>query len=150
MSAFFGESQRPSALQRCLLARNGFLKFAVFVVAEANGAGSLGDFYNRKRRLANWARIRQRLIPEDEIAIRVVGAAIENLAAAGFSFHYLSRTTVAAAANACRIELDVFAVWIIAAGCIFTIPAVLYGELFTALWALFFEKYIVLDRKILG
>ena len=58
-----------------------FLEVALFVAAKTAGSLALGGFYKCERGFADRAGFLDRLIPKDEVALRVVGTAVEHLSA---------------------------------------------------------------------
>ena len=58
------------------------LEFAFFSGAKADGSVPLCRFYHGKRCRACRTRVGQGLVPEDKIAVRIIGTAIKSLATA--------------------------------------------------------------------
>src|SRR4029453_3774328 len=77
--------------EMCLL-RGGFRPLlgapvrAVLLVADQLTAVPFGDLLDKERRAAVGTLLGQRLVPEGEVAVRVVGAAVEHLPAPGLFF----------------------------------------------------------------
>lgn len=74
-----------------LLSLDGFLELAVLGIAEADCARAFGCLYDGEGSSAQRTWVGHRLVPENKIAIGVIGAAIKHFAPAGFSFDNFSR-----------------------------------------------------------
>ena len=137
----------PTRLSVLLLVLHCLLEIAVFIVAEADRACSLGGFHYGKRRIARRAGIGYGLIPEDKVAVGIIGTAVESLSPAGFSFDDFAGATFFPAADAGRFELDIFAGWVIAACGVFAKAAVFDGQLLAAHGAVLIQRNVLLDRR---
>ena len=97
--------------------------------------------------MAGGTRIRDGFVPKDEITVGVIGTAVKNFASARFSFEDVTGAAFFAAVDAGRFEFDVFAVGIIAAGCVFTEAAVFDCQFFEAHGAFLIQWNVLCDRR---
>src|SRR5438270_4574021 len=120
---------------------------AIVVVAEDLTAVLLRRLLDQVRRAALGTLLLDRTVPEHEVAIGVIGAAEEDLAAARFALDDLAALVgVLRTQNARRLVLDVLALGVIGAGGEFAEAPLLDDEIRSAARALLVEDLIRLGR----
>src|SRR5690348_5975898 len=118
---------------------------ALLVGADQLPAVALGDLLRQELPPALGTRFRHRLVPEREVALRIIRAAVEDLPAARLAFHDLA--LVLRAQHARRLLLDVLALRIAGAGGELTEAALLDDEIAAAVGALLLEELIGLRGR---
>src|SRR5436190_16535887 len=104
---------------------------ALVVVADQLTAVPLGDLLDQERGTAFGTRLGNGPVPEHEVAVGIVRAAEEHLAAPGFSLDNLAagRLAVLRALHANRLVLDVLALRVAGAGGELAVAALLDDEI---------------------
>src|SRR5437762_6766392 len=120
---------------------------AVVVVADQLPAVLLRGLLNEERRAALGALLGDRPVPQDEVAVRIIRAAEEDLSAARLPLHDLAPlVAVIRACDAGGLVLDVLTFRIAAAGRELAVPPLLHDEIGSAPRTLLVEKLIGLRR----
>lgn len=105
---------------------------AVVIGANVIGFVVTLDHFHRGRAVG--AKIRSRHVPADEIALGIVGAAVEGFACFGYTFAHVS-AALGALAHHFHDFLDILALWIVGASKERTVFAVAHNHFCAALVA---------------
>ena len=102
-------------LRRNLLRLDGDFVFAGLLIAIVDQALAFRRFFQQIRGAALWTLFGNGFVPDDEIAIGIFDAAVEEFSALGAALDELAAAAGSGAGNADRLRFNVFALWIIAA-----------------------------------
>src|SRR5262249_10268665 len=136
-------SSAPTASGGCLWKLFAARVVAIVVVADDLPAVLLRRLLDQERRAAFRTLLRDRPVPQDEVAVGLVRAAEEDLAAARFALDDLAALVrVLRAGDAGRLVLDVLALGIVGARGELAVAALLHDQVRSAARAFLVEHLI--------
>src|SRR5688572_3299102 len=113
---------------------------ALLVAAEDLAAMALCDLFRQEQPITLGARLEDRLVPQGEIALRIVHAPVEHLASTRLAFRHVPAAL--GTLDARQLLLDVLALGVAGAGGEFAEPALLDHQVFPAVRTEFVENLI--------